>query len=341
MGFVGSCKIVPFLKAPGFCKVGTESYFHTDKFADISSYIDGTINLKVKSTTPKYAGFRIAFGAKDIPRKTHGPGSFKSGFTLKDTEDWQTVSIPFSSFSYDWSEFTGRCDTKDPTGVQHHCCGTGEDAKYCPNAENLKEIDFLEIWSEGIEGDYSLEIASISAATSKNEPLPTQSRCQELCPKCDAPDCECNDACWPGSDLNTTSDKTCECFAELPFCKAGEEPVYTPGKKCPTCWPPENKACMCFAAIGFCEPPKTLPTTSACSTICPGCTSTDCECPKGACWPGKSLNATRDHTCDCFAKLGFCKPGEKPVYNGGECPSCWDPDNKACDCFAVLGFCDN
>merc|ERR1712066_581383 len=50
-----------------------------------------------------------------------------------------------------------------------------------------------------------------------------------------------------------TRDHTCECFAELGFCNPGEEPVYTRGKKCPSCWPKENKACMCFAAIGFCD----------------------------------------------------------------------------------------
>merc|ERR1719424_358840 len=172
-------------------------------------------------------------------------------------------------------------------------------------------------------------------------PLPTHSRCSKLCPGCTTPDCKCNDSCWPGSDLNTTSDKTCECFAELGFCKAGEKPKYTPGKKCPSCWPEENKACMCFAVLGFCDPPKILPVQSQCSTICPGCTDTTCKCPKGACWPGKGINATNDHTCECFAQLGFCKAGEKPKYTPGQkCPSCWPAENKACDCFAAIGFCE-
>merc|ERR1712118_554021 len=121
--------------------------------------------------------------------------------------------------------------------------------------------------------------------------------------------------------LNATRDHTCECFAELAFCDEGKKPVYTPGKKCPSCWPPENKACMCFAAVGFSEPP--------------------CKGPAGACWPGKSLNATRDHTCECFAELGFCKEGEEPVYTPGKkCPTCWPKENTACMCFAAIGFCD-
>merc|ERR1712070_864139 len=61
-----------------------------------------------------------------------------------------------------------------------------------------------------------------------------------------------------GSGLNATSDHDCDCFATLGFCKDGEKPVYTPGQKCPSCWPKENKACYCFASIGFCEPPPHL-----------------------------------------------------------------------------------
>ena len=77
-------------------------------------------------------------------------------------------------------------------------------------------------------------------------------QCSKICPKCDTVPCDCDDGCWPGKSLNATNDHTCECFAELGFCDAGTQPVYTPGKKCPSCWPKENKACDCFASIGFC-----------------------------------------------------------------------------------------
>ena len=50
------------------------------------------------------------------------PCCAQAGFTVSGTE-WQTVKIPFSAFSYDWSDYTGRCDTKDPrNGTQHVCC---------------------------------------------------------------------------------------------------------------------------------------------------------------------------------------------------------------------------
>ena len=43
---------------------------------------------------------------------------------------------------------------------------------------------------------------------------------------------------------------------------------------------------------------------------------TKCKDPK-ACWPGVNITHTPDHTCECFAKLGFCKAGTKPVYTPG------------------------
>jgi|EP01046_Picozoa_sp_COSAG06_P035506 hypothetical protein len=172
-------------------------------------------------------------------------------------------------------------------------------------------------------------------------PLPTSSICSSICPGCDSPTCKCDTGCWPGQGFNATSDHTCDCFAQLGFCKAGQKPKFTPGQTCPDCWPPENKACMCVAAVGFCEAPAKPITTGRCDKICPGCDTVPCKCPKDACWPGKNFAQTSDHECDCFAQLGFCKPGESPKYTQGQiCPSCWDPKNKACNCVAAVGFCD-
>ena len=40
--FSGTCAIVPFLKAPGFCNVGTEhGPLRPARFADASAFIDG------------------------------------------------------------------------------------------------------------------------------------------------------------------------------------------------------------------------------------------------------------------------------------------------------------
>merc|ERR1711907_812828 len=175
---------------------------------------------------------------------------------------------------------------------------------------DLRALSSLAMAKAVISLTISLALLVVQCSSSPvwvQKKLPTTSRCQKLCPECKDPTCKCTDSCWPGSSLQDTPDKTCNCFAQLGFCKAGEKPVYTPGKECPSCWPPENKACMCFAAIGFCEPPKSLPETSRCKQLGPGCNDPKCKCPKGACWPGHSLNQTSDHNCDCFAELGFCK----------------------------------
>ena len=39
-----------------------------------------------------------------------------------DAADSQTSFIPFNQMSWDWSDGTGECSTKDPDGYQHKCC---------------------------------------------------------------------------------------------------------------------------------------------------------------------------------------------------------------------------
>ena len=93
----------------------------------------------------------------------YGSGTFKAPFSLNSTET-QTVVVPFSQFSWDWSPYTGACDTKDPTGQQHHCCSDGDE--YCPTAKFLSELTGLELWAEGAEGDFHLEVTEIAAVAS-------------------------------------------------------------------------------------------------------------------------------------------------------------------------------
>lgn len=160
--FQGACAIVSFLNAPGFCKISTRG-----TFPDASAWIDGGLHLTVRSTTTGYKGFKVDFSSDGMPVPQgfrHGYPAFKAAFQLPAlaSSDFVTVRVPFSAFSVDTSEFTGRCDTTDPTGLHHHCCST-DHPEVCPQSEHLKALTGLQVWAEGIEGDFELEIREIKA----------------------------------------------------------------------------------------------------------------------------------------------------------------------------------
>ena len=145
--FSGETKIVPKLKAPGFCNLQAD---HAS-FPDISTY--SAIKLVLRSTIP-YKGFKLAFGP--APR-TGFFASYKADFTTASTPDaegFQTVTIPFDNFSSKWSSYTG-----EPTTT----CAS--DKSVCPDASHLRHLSSMEIAAEGVAGKFNLEIKSISAVT--------------------------------------------------------------------------------------------------------------------------------------------------------------------------------
>ena len=161
--FNGTCKIVPSLQAPGFCSAQSEKTHLRASYPDISKAKG--LELIVRSTTPSFKGFKVAFATKHAKSSSrYTPfGTFKAPFALSSGAREQTVFVPFTDFSWDWSPYTGRCDTEDPTGVQHHCCGEGDLEQYCPSSKDLAELTGLELWAEGAEGDFHLEVKSIAA----------------------------------------------------------------------------------------------------------------------------------------------------------------------------------
>merc|ERR1711988_1003311 len=54
--FDGEVVDVPSLKAPGFIKAAADG-----KFPDVSEFLDGSLVLAVRSSTPDYAGYRVSF----------------------------------------------------------------------------------------------------------------------------------------------------------------------------------------------------------------------------------------------------------------------------------------
>lgn len=161
--FQGTVKNVSFLHAPGFCRAITISPF----FKDASQYIAGGLVLTVRTTTPDYKGFKLSLGSLGTPKHHSGheiEGSYKAKFTVPASKngEWQSIFLKFDEFSYDWSDYTGDCATKDPDGYQHQCC-TKETPSVCPTAKPLRGINSFNVWAEGAEGDFHIELKEIAA----------------------------------------------------------------------------------------------------------------------------------------------------------------------------------
>ncbi len=153
--FNGTTAIVPSLKAPGFCNAETENY---QTFPDASGF--DNVFIVARTTSPSYAGFKLSLAADTLEPQFK---SFKANFNLtsaKSASEWTVVNIPLTSFSNDWSPYTGDCDTKDPTGTQHHCC-SADHPEVCAKSDDLKHIEQVGIWSEGHEGDFHLEVLAV------------------------------------------------------------------------------------------------------------------------------------------------------------------------------------
>merc|ERR1712217_625965 len=118
---------VPSLKAPGFIKAAADG-----KFPDISDFIDGSLVLSVRTSTPEYKGYRVTFvsGATSASFACAGGGSlpfsrgcFKQKFNVSAGPDFVDVKLPFNTFSDKWSSATGE-----------HTKECSEDNDVCPTA---------------------------------------------------------------------------------------------------------------------------------------------------------------------------------------------------------------
>merc|ERR1711871_678562 len=96
------------------------------------------------------AGWRLSFGhAHPIGGKFFAYG-YKSHFTPS-VGSMGAVSVPFSNFTDFWD---------DATGEPIHTCA--ETPRYCPDAKTLANMKTMSIWAEGVEGDVSILVESIS-----------------------------------------------------------------------------------------------------------------------------------------------------------------------------------
>jgi hypothetical protein len=154
--FVGEVKDVPFLKAPGFIKVTT-----VDKkpWADISGCDAMVLNIMSNNT---YGGLRLSFSNAKAPGGKYFSYGYKSQSPIAaPVGKFESVTIPFSQFSDFWDDATGKSiKTCDPTPDSANNI-------YCPSKANLKNVETMSLWGEGVDGSVQLQIKSIGASGCK------------------------------------------------------------------------------------------------------------------------------------------------------------------------------
>jgi hypothetical protein len=148
--FEGTCAIVPFLKAPGFITMVAGGFYQGYAlFPDVSNCSGLKLVLR---TSVSYKGYYVSFGKVQVPGGGHATG-FKTPLEEVPMNDFGEMILPFSSFSSKWDEATGK--------TQVEC--SAEDSQYCPTEETLQNMKTMSFWGEGVEGEVSLDIKSISA----------------------------------------------------------------------------------------------------------------------------------------------------------------------------------
>lgn len=140
----GEVKIVPFLKAPGFCNAQTPGLYQTSPgFADVS----GLKGLSLRMRTVGTGGltqFNAMLTTKGSKRKITGQqGTYNANYTIG--SEWDDIFVPWGSFSCSWR---------------------GQAASWCPELPSqLAEIDSIGVGTAfpGSAGPFHVEISSIKA----------------------------------------------------------------------------------------------------------------------------------------------------------------------------------
>merc|ERR1719480_141450 len=144
----GEVKLIPSLQAPGFIQAQAKLSL------DASSAAGGDLVMMVRSSTPEYTGFKMAFAASSLfGIGCTGPssrGCYKAPFAVPAGDDFTEVRIPLSEFSDQWNPATGELTT---------LCK--DDPSVCPSASKLKKVQRLAIWAEGVAGKVHIEFDKV------------------------------------------------------------------------------------------------------------------------------------------------------------------------------------
>jgi len=141
--FNGSVKYQQFIDAMGFVRIiGTKS------FPDISTC--EAIEITVKSLTG-YQGYYIAFG--DVPPTPDMPipVEWRAAIPISGS-DQNAYTIPLSEFSDNHDFITG--DAIIPCA---------DDPSVCPPLDVLSNIQFMEVWAQGVDGTFYTDLFTIKA----------------------------------------------------------------------------------------------------------------------------------------------------------------------------------
>jgi len=142
--YQGVCRTVPSLQAPGFTIALTTNPVFA-RFPDASS-MDG-LALGVRNVGGNVTAFKVAFCDARINVYKCQFASFKADITVEPTENFQEIFVPWSHFSDKWAAATG----------EH----TAEEA---PTSVSLKSITQLQLWTEGVLGDFHLHLKYVRAS---------------------------------------------------------------------------------------------------------------------------------------------------------------------------------
>jgi hypothetical protein len=147
--FDGEVKIVPSLKAPGFC------FLHTigvGKFNSAKGMTHLELVVRNAGESTDYESYKVSFAADTLNPQFR---SYKADFQLPaNSTSWTTVHVPFTNFTNKWSPATG-----EPTAT------CAEDPSACVKDKDLEDIFQFGMWAEGKAGLFHLEMKAIRAVT--------------------------------------------------------------------------------------------------------------------------------------------------------------------------------
>merc|ERR1712107_327791 len=96
----------------------------------------GRSHMGLRNVGGNVTDFKVAFCTSRINFQCQFQ-SFKADIEVQKSDSVVDVFVPWSKFSDKWSATTGEHTAEDP-----------------PKASNLKSITQLQLWTEGVEGDF-------------------------------------------------------------------------------------------------------------------------------------------------------------------------------------------